>query len=114
NQLSSGVIGTEFRYYYSFQRTDPPFQTSGIKAYSNSAFPISTSHGRDVSYTTVEEYVEGNGKEISYFTSSYDYPDEPGLRNNSYDIRLISQKSNNYKKGRLLKKEIFDSQNNLL
>ncbi|MFC4870573.1 hypothetical protein [Negadavirga shengliensis] len=113
--LSSGVSGTHFSYHVPFEagNKEKGIYALGVKAYSQSAFPLATTQGNHVGYQRVVEYIEGNGKEVHHFTSFYEFPDEMGIQNSDYEMPLMSKKSNEHKRGKPLKKEVVDESGNL-
>ncbi len=116
NTLSSGASGTNFAYHVQFISGSPSdgFHAQGVKAYSQSAFPLATTHGQHVGYQRVVEFTEGLGKSIHQFTSFYDYPDEIGFQNNQHDMPLMSKKSNEHRRGKLKVKEVNEEGGNML
>jgi len=106
--ISSGVIGTEYTNYVQFFTSNTYFNANGIKAYSHSAFPISTSKGNHIVYKNVEVKTEGNGSELNSFTSFYDFPDIRGIQTNNYDMPMVSKKSYDFKRGLLREKITYN------
>lgn len=80
-----------------------------LKRSSSTQLPLATSQGSHVCYDLVTEMQEGNagnslGKTVYYFQSAGSFPDDQ-----NGEPPYMSHVSHDWKRGQLLKKEIFDA-----
>ncbi|MDQ8748162.1 hypothetical protein [Elizabethkingia miricola] len=121
NSKSSGLLSNYYRNII-YQRTQTPYSTyEELKAYSDN-FIETAMNSFPVQYSEVTEIENNKGYTKYYFTDYKSYPDSSdyksvdnnlsGTNVNYFPLNIgninLPYRSNNYKRGRLLKEEIYD------
>lgn len=125
--LSSGMINAPIQYTYkknAYKEWTEPNGVGGFDHFSkdcaytirssSSQIPIMNTRGSHVGYDRVIEKQTGNGSTEYFYYSVQDFPDDLALINDPRYEKFYVRQNNDWKRGILEKKKVFDEAGDIL